>query len=296
MSHEHNEANSRRVLIALVMTAVFTVVELIGGIITGSLALLADAGHMLTDTMALTLAVIAFRVSNRPADSKRTYGYQRFQILAAFINGLCLLGIVVWIVVEAVSRLLSPQDIQATGMLYIACAGLVVNILSFAVLHGGDRENLNMRGAALHVLGDLLGSVAAIAAALVIIATGWTPIDPILSVLVAILILRSAWHLVRRSAHVLLEGSPDWLDVREMQDNVTQRVDAVVAIHHVHVWGLTQQDLMLTMHVVLDQPGTNATAVVREVKQILRSHYGIRHSTIEVDLDGCADDGAGVPR
>ncbi|MEX2259935.1 MAG: cation diffusion facilitator family transporter, partial [Woeseia sp.] len=247
MSHEHNEANSRRVLIALVMTAVFTVVELIGGIITGSLALLADAGHMLTDTMALTLAVIAFRVSNRPADSKRTYGYQRFQILAAFINGLCLLGIVVWIVVEAVSRLLSPQDIQATGMLYIACAGLVVNILSFAVLHGGDRENLNMRGAALHVLGDLLGSVAAIAAALVIIATGWTPIDPILSVLVAILILRSAWHLVRRSAHVLLEGSPDWLDVREMQDNVTQRVDAVVAIHHVHVWGLTQQDLMLTM-------------------------------------------------
>ncbi len=296
MSHEHNEANSRRVLIALVMTAVFTVVELIGGIITGSLALLADAGHMLTDTMALTLAVIAFRVSNRPADSKRTYGYQRFQILAAFVNGLCLLGIVAWIVVEAVSRLLSPQDILATGMLYVACAGLVVNILSFAVLHGGDRENLNMRGATLHVLGDLLGSVAAIAAALVIIATGWTPIDPILSVLVAILILRSAWHLVRRSAHVLLEGSPDWLDVRQMQDNVTQRVDAVVAVHHIHVWGLTQQDLMLTMHVVLDGPGVNATAVVREVKQILRSDYGIRHSTIEVDLDGCADDGAGVPR
>jgi len=290
MSHEHNEANSRRVLIALVMTAVFTVVELIGGLITGSLALLADAGHMLTDTMALTLAIVAFRVSNRPADSRRTYGYQRFQILAAFINGLCLLGIVAWIIIEAVSRLLSPQDVLATGMLYVACTGLIVNVLSFAVLHGGDRENLNMRGAALHVLGDLLGSVAAIAAALVIIATGWTPIDPILSVLVAMLILRSAWHLVRHSVHVLLEGSPDWLDVRRMQDDVTQRVNAVVAIHHVHVWGLTQQDLMLTMHIVLDRPGTNATAVVREVKQILQSDYGIRHSTIEVDLDGCSDD------
>ena len=209
MSHQHHNGNMRRILIALILTAAFMIVEVIGGIISGSLALLADAGHMLTDTMALALAAVAFQVSKRPADARLTYGYQRFQILAAFVNGLSLLLIVFWILYEAVDRFRHPVEIMGDTMLLIAAIGLIVNIIAFAVLHSGDRNNLNIRGAALHVAGDLLGSIAAIIAALVIIQTGWTPIDPLLSVAVAVLIFRSAWVLVKRSAHVLLEGAPD---------------------------------------------------------------------------------------
>lgn len=284
-----NESNMRRVIIALVLTGSFMLVEVVGGILSGSLALLADAGHMLTDTMALALAAVAFHVSKRPADGKLTYGYQRFQILAAFVNGLSLLAIVGWILYEAVSRFITPRDVLGETMLVVAAAGFVVNIISFIVLHGGDQENLNIRGAALHVAGDLLGSVAAIVAAIVIIYTGWMLIDPLLSLAVAALILRSAWTLVKRSAHVLLEGAPEWLDVDDMQARIVDRIAGVQGIHHVHVWGLTPQQLMLTMHVELTASAPSQSDVVRNVKQYLREEYGIGHSTIEIDFDGCAD-------
>ena len=287
--HDADEGNLRRVLIALVLTGAFMVVEVIGGIISGSLALLADAGHMLTDTMALALAAAAFHVSKRPAGGSLTYGYQRFQILAAFVNGLSLLVIVGWIFFEAVERFITPREILGETMLLVAAAGLVVNIVAFAVLHSGDQENLNIRGAALHVAGDLLGSVAAIVAAIIIIYTGWTLIDPILSVAVAFLILRSAWTLVKRSSHVLLEGAPEWLDVEEMQMRIVDNVSGVRGIHHVHVWGLTPQKLMLTMHMDLEDAAHSQSTVVREVKAFLQQEYGIGHSTIEVEIDGCAD-------
>ena len=289
MSHAHHNSNMRRVTIALVLTGAFMIVEVIGGIVSGSLALLADAGHMLTDTMALALAAFAFHVSKRPANSRLTYGYQRFQILAAFVNGLSLLLIVGWILYEAVNRFLVPEQVMGRTMLLVAALGLIVNIIAFAVLHGGDRENLNIRGAALHVAGDLLGSVAAIVAAIVIIYTGWMAIDPLLSIAVAILILKSAWVLVKRSAHVLLEGAPEWLDVGEMQENLVRHVPEVCGIHHVHVWGLTPQDLMLTMHVSVDGNPTDPTAIIREVKARLRDDYGIGHSTIEIEAEVCAD-------
>ena len=293
MAHSHtqstNRSNLRRVMIALVLTGTFMLVEVVGGILSGSLALLADAGHMLTDTMALTLAAIAFYVSKRPPDGKLTYGYQRFQILAAFVNGLSLLVIVGWILFEAVRRFINPREVLGETMLVIAAIGLVINLLSFVVLHTGDKDNLNIRGAALHVAGDLLGSIAAIVAAVVIIYTGWTPIDPILSVAVAALILKSAWALVKRSGHVLLEGAPDWLDVDVMQERIVAAVPGVSEIHHVHVWGLTPQQLMLTMHVSLGEPVDSQSDVVRSVKRVLEKEYGIGHSTIEVDVDGCAD-------
>jgi cobalt-zinc-cadmium efflux system protein len=298
MSHAHHNSNMRRVTIALVLTGTFMIVEVIGGILSSSLALLADAGHMLTDTMALALAAVAFHVSKRPADGRLTYGYQRFQILAAFVNGLSLLLIVGWILYEAVSRFLSPEEVLGRTMLIVATLGLVVNIIAFTVLHRGDRENLNIRGAALHVAGDLLGSVAAIVAAVVIIYTGWMAIDPLLSIAVAILILKSAWLLVKRSAHVLLEGAPEWLDIaamqdnlikHAMQDNLIKHVPEVGGIHHVHVWGLTPQDLMLTMHVSVEGPPTDPTAVIRRVKKLLRDDYGIDHSTIEIEEETCAD-------
>lgn len=284
-----DESNLRRVMIALVLTGTFMLVEVIGGIISGSLALLADAGHMLTDTMALALAAMAFHVSKRPPDGRLTFGYQRFQILAAFVNGLSLLAIVGWILFEAVSRVINPRDILGETMLVVAVAGLIVNLLSFIVLHTGDKENLNIRGAALHVAGDLLGSVAAIVAAIVIIYTGWTLIDPILSVAVAALILKSAWSLVKRSGHVLLEGAPEWLNVEAMQEGIVSNVPGVAEIHHVHIWGLTPQQLMLTMHLSLVEPVESQSDIVRNVKTFLQKEYGIGHSTIEVDVDGCAD-------
>jgi cobalt-zinc-cadmium efflux system protein len=293
MAHDHsqhnNEGNMRRVVFALCLTGTFMIVELIGGILSGSLALLADAGHMLTDTMALGLAAVAFHVSKRPADRQLTFGYNRFQILAAFVNGLSLLLIVGWILFEAVQRFLVPRTVLGETMLLVAGAGLVVNILAFVVLHGGDKDNLNISGAALHVAGDLLGSIAAIVAALVIITTGWTAIDPILSVAVAMLILRSAWSLVKRSAHVLLEGAPEWLDVGDVESKIIARTPAVSSIHHVHVWGLTPQDLMLTMHLCLDSEADNRVEIVRSVKELLRAEYGIGHCTIEVEVDECSD-------
>ena len=290
--HHHHHAsahNRRRLTFALVITATFTVVEAVGGLISGSLALLADAGHMLTDSLALALAVFAFAISEKPADRRRSYGYHRVQILAAFVNGITLVGIVIWILVEAVQRLLEPTDVLASTMLYVAIAGLVVNIAAFLILHGGDRENLNMRGAALHVLSDLLGSVAAIIAAVVIIRTGWTPVDPILSILVAALILRSAIGIVRRSAHILLEGTPEWLDVAELKRHIIDNIPGVSDVHHVHVWGLTQERVMLTMHVSVDDASDGWGATIRAVKALVAEQYGIDHSTIEIETGDCAD-------
>jgi cobalt-zinc-cadmium efflux system protein len=294
MTHTHpaeqgEAAASRRILFAMVLTGTFMVVEVIGGLLSGSLALLADAGHMLTDTMSLALAWAAFLVSERPADHRRSFGYHRFQILAAFVNGMTLLLIVGWILFEAARRMLAPVPVEGETMLVIAILGLVVNVIAFAALHSGDQENLNLRGAALHVLGDLLGSLVAIIAAVVIIYTGWTPIDPMLSIVVAALILRSAWDLVKRSAHILLEGSPDWLDVEELQADLIGSIPGLEGLHHVHVWSLTPQRLLLTMHAEITEGDGHQERILREIKAALRTRYRIDHSTIQVDIRGCAD-------
>ena len=290
--HHHDHAatgNEMRVLWALVVTGSFVVVEIIGGVISGSLALLADAGHMLTDAASLALAWMAFRVSRRPHDRRRSYGYHRFQVLAAFVNAVGLVAIVVWIVVEAINRLASPVAILGETMLIIAIVGLVVNIVAFLILHGADRGNLNIQGAAAHVLGDLLSSVAAIAAALVILFTGWTPIDPILSMVVALIIMRSAWRLLRRSAHILLEGTPDWLDIGELRTSLTAAVPEVVDVHHVHAWSLTQERPLLTLHALVAD-GADYDRVLARIKGFLEKEYDIDHSTVQLETDVCADE------
>src|SRR5436190_176363 len=219
--HDHaahgHASNESRVGWAALLTGGFMLVEATGGLLSGSLALLADAGHMLTDAASLTLAWLAFRIAHRPADWQRTYGFLRFQVLAAYSNGLTLAFIAIAIVYAAIKRLYEPTEVLAGPMLAIAILGLLVNLIAFRILHGAERDNVNIKGAMLHVMGDVLGSVAAIAAALVILWTGWTPIDPLLSALVAILILRSAWLLVRESGHILLEGAPVDLDVRTLK-------------------------------------------------------------------------------
>jgi len=210
-------------------------------------------------------------------------------VLAALINGVALIGIVVWIAVEAVQRVLAPVPVLGGLMLGVAVLGLLVNIAAFLLLHGGREHNLNVQAALLHVLGDLLGSVAAIVAALVILATGWTPIDPLLSLLVAVLILRSAWALVRRSAHILLEGTPEGLDLDALRAELHEAVPAVRDVHHVHVWSLTPQHPLLTMHVDVDA-GVDTNQVLSDLKAILQERFGIAHSTIQIECGACVDE------
>lgn len=283
--------SERRVFWVMVLTAGFMVVEIVGGIVSGSLALLADAGHMLTDCGALALAWAAFRLGRRPPDGARSYGYHRMPVLVAFANGLTLIFLVLWIVVEAIERLGAPPEIKGQTMLVVAAAGLVVNIVAFVVLHRGDRGNLNMRGAALHVLGDLLGSAATIVAAIVILTTGWQPIDPILSILVALLILRSAWTLVAQSGHILLEGTPPDIDVVALRSAVQESAPEVEDVHHVHAWSLADDRRLVTMHVAVRRGGDHY-ATLASVKRVLRERFGLAHATIQIEWEDCPDDRA----
>ncbi|MBK1697170.1 cation diffusion facilitator family transporter [Rhodovibrio salinarum] len=292
--HTHGHAppvdadNQRRVFWAMLITGGFMTVEVAGGLISGSLALLADAGHMLTDTASLALAWFAFQLGRKPADKARSYGYQRFQVLAAFVNGATLLAIVGWIAVEAVGRLLNPQPVMGSAMMGVAILGLVVNLVAFRLLHGGDQHNLNLRGAALHVLGDLLGSVAAIAAAIVILTTGWTPIDPLLSLLVAALILRSAWMLVRQSSHILLEGTPGHLDIEEIKRELPAAVPGISDVHHVHAWSLTAERPLVTLHANVHE-GADHGRVLQAIKTHLAERFSVEHSTVQLEAGPCAD-------
>ncbi len=281
--HSHIPRNETKIAIAAAMTGVFMLAEVIGGVISGSLALIADAGHMLTDFASLMLAWLGFRLARRPADWKRTYGFDRFSVLAAFVNGMSLFAIAGWIMWEAVQRLSHPNEVLGGVMLWIALGGLAVNIVVFLVLtRGGESENLNVRAAALHVMGDLLGSVAALVAALVIIWTGWTPIDPILSVLVAVIILRSAWKVVAQSGHILLEGAPEGFDRRAVAEDLRSEVPGVAEVRHVHAWSVTQERPMVTMVVDLDAGGDPATAKAA-IRERLKEQHGIGHVTIEVE-------------
>ncbi len=269
------------------------VAEVIGGLLSGSLALLADAGHMLTDTGSLFLAWIAARMSHKPADTLRSYGYHRVQILAAFSNGVFFILIVGWITYEAVQRILNPVEVIGGIMLVIAGLGLVVNLLAFYILHGAGGKDLNVRAALLHVLGDLLGSVAAISAAVIILGTGWMPIDPILSLFVALLILRSAWMVVKESTHILLEGTPQDIDIEILQTAIIDAIPCVRDVHHVHVWSLTPEHPLLTLHVNVD-PDADSTQVLQRVKQVLEDRFQIHHSTIQVEPAHCVDDHTGT--
>ena len=292
-AHPHHAPSGhdgeRRVFWVLLLTAAFMAVEAVGGWLAGSLALIADAGHMLSDAAALGLAWVAFRVARRPHDDKRSYGYHRFQILAAFVNGLVLFAIAAWILVEAVGRLRAPAPVLAGPMLAIAVAGLAVNVVAFLVLRAGDRRNLNVSAALMHVLGDLFGSVGAIVAAIVILASGWTPIDPILSVLVSLLILRGAWDVTRRAGHVLMEGTPEGFDDRDAQERTcARRFPACSTSHHVHAWMLTSERPIVTLHVRL-APATDHGVALAAIKSRLKERFGIAHSTVQIESTECVD-------
>ena len=288
MAHHPHHANEKRILKALLLTGIFMLVEVAGGLYAGSLALLADAGHMLTDTAALALAYGAFRLSRRPADQMRTYGYDRFQVLAAFINGLVLFGIFVWIVKEAIERIMAPSDVLAIPMLVVATAGLIINLISFKILHPGSKENLNIKGALLHVAFDILGSIGAIIAAVVIYFTGWMKIDPILSIFLAAMILPSAWSLVKKATHILMEGTPDSFNVEALKKDLVSHIPGLKDIHHVHVWLLTAERPLLSMHATVGDI-KKSEKILLGIKKRLVDEHGINHSTVQIETEGCAD-------
>ncbi|EYD75281.1 Cobalt-zinc-cadmium resistance protein CzcD [Rubellimicrobium mesophilum DSM 19309] len=279
-AHDHH-GDERRLLLALLLTGGFMVAEAVAGVLSGSLALLADAGHMLTDSAALALSWWAARVAKRPATPERSFGHHRFQVLAALVNGSALIVVALWIVVEAVRRLAEPVEVLGGTMLAVAVLGLLVNAGAFGLLHGGSQENLNIRGAVLHVLGDMLGSVGAIVAAGVILATGWTPIDPLLSVLVAVLILRSAWVLAGQAWHILMEGTPEGFDPKAISADLVENVPGVVQVDHVHLWSLTPERPLVTLDARIT-PGTDHESALHALRERLVQAHGLRHATIEV--------------
>lgn len=295
MAHAHNHAHAsdpvhheRLVGRAFVIIAGFMVVEVVGGLLANSLTLLADAGHMFLDASALGFSWYALRLSRRGHDHNLSYGYHRYQVLATFINGLTLFGMIIWILVEAWERLQQPEEMLPIPALTVAVVGLVVNIVAFRWLHHGH-DNATVRSAALHVIGDMLGSGAAILAALIVYFTGWLYADPLLALVIVVILARGAWQLVRDSTHILLEGVPEDIDLHEIRETLAARVPGVVEVHHLHAWALTAERPLLTLHATVDE-NTDLGGVVSRIKTVLIEDFGIDHSTIQVEHGPCPDD------
>jgi cobalt-zinc-cadmium efflux system protein len=265
----------------LALTVAFTAVEVVGGLLTGSLALLADAGHMLSDNLALGVALLAVWLAGRPSTPDRSFGYQRAEILAALVNGLILVGLAIWIFVEAWGRLSDPPEVLAGWVAVVAVVGLAVNLVAALILHRAGHETLNMRAALRHVLADALGSAGVLAAALVILVTGWRYADPIAGMAIALLILASSWSVLRDSVHILLEGAPRGMDTRSVGQRMAE-VPGVVEVHDLHVWTITSGFPALSAHVLVER-GDDCHARRRELENILRREYGIEHTTLQVD-------------
>jgi len=274
----------RRLLMALAILGTFTLVEAVGGYLANSIALLAEAAHMLADSASLLLAVLAVRVGQRPANERRTYGHRRYQPLAAFVNGQLLLLLTAWVVYEAIARLTRLPVVDGQLMLGIALLGGVANLAAFLALAGA--RSLNERGARAHVLSDLLGSLAASLAAGLILLRGWTVADPLLSLLVSVLIFRSAWTLTRQSADVLLESVPANVDVPQIQAVLIGHVRGLVGVHHVHVWSMTGERPTVTLHANLE-PGTQHREALTAIHARLAEHLHVEHCTVQIEEGPC---------
>lgn len=285
--HQHaGDGGASRLKLALAITACIMLVEFIGGWWTNSLALIADAGHMLADAGSLLLAVLALAQASKPAGPQHSYGHGRFPVLAAFVNGMLLLLVSGWIVFEAIGRMLNPEPVEGLQMAGIALIGLVANVLAFGLLHGGHDHDLNRRGALAHVLSDLLGSVAAVIAGLTIWKTGWFQADPILSMLAAVLIVRVGLRITRESAHVLLEGAPRQIDLRLIRRELAEAVAGVESVHHLHAWSISPGHTLMTLHVVL-QCDASPDLTRSRVQQWLHDKHDVEHTTVQVENQNC---------
>lgn len=291
MAHDHahhgsESASERRLLVTLCILSTFTAVEALGGWLANSMALLAEASHMLADSGSLLLALVAIRAGRRPADARHTYGSSRYQTLAAYTNGLLLLALTVWVMVEAIRRLFAPPVVDGALMLVVALLGGGANLSAFITLSGA--RSLNERGARAHILGDLFGSVAAVGAASLILELGWRLADPLLSILVSLLILRSGWRLTREAGHVLLQGAPPALDPDRLARDLAQ-VSGVCDVHHLHVWSLTGEAPVVTLHATIDAVADHQ-AVLERIMERLRERHAITHATVQLEGGDCLDD------
>jgi cobalt-zinc-cadmium efflux system protein len=284
--HSHGPpASQSKLFWALFFTVTCTLIEAVGGIIAGSLALLTDAAHMLTDSAALAMSYAAVRAALRPATGRLSYGHHRWQVLAAFVNGMALMLLAAWIVLEALQRLWSNPQVNGTVVAGIAVLGLATNVGAFFVLSRGE-SNLNVRAALAHVIGDMMGSGAALMAGLIILATRWMPIDPLLSVLVAVLMIRSGWRITRESAHILLEGTPEGLDCEQVQTVLRVAVPQLKGIHHLHSWSLADEQAMVTLHATI-QDGADSDQCIRDITRELELRFNIRHTTVQIERGEC---------
>lgn len=287
--HHHHSGNKQALFWSFILIATFMVVEVIGGIVTNSLALLSDAGHMLSDAAALGLSFYAIKLGTRKATISKTFGYKRFEIIAAALNGLTLILIAGYIFFEAYHRFQNPPEVSSLGMLSISVIGLLVNIVAAFILMRGDKdENLNVRSAFLHVIGDMLGSVGAIIAALFIYFFSWGIADPIASVIVAFLIMVSGWRVTKDSFHILMEGAPTNIEAQEIK-KALQTIHSVKDVHDLHVWSITSGMPMLTCHITI-AGAVRHDSVLKEAQSLLHDKFGIDHCTIQVEeaSNGCA--------
>lgn len=285
-SHTHGlrrEGNRKSLTIAMVITFGIMIAEVIGGFLTNSLALLSDAGHMISDVGSLALSLIAVWFVAKPASSNKSYGYHRFEILAALLNGLTLFMIALFIIWEAYSRFMEPPTVDSGLMMVIAFIGLVANLISAWVLlkQGDVKDNINLRSAYLHVLGDALGSVGAILAGVFMYQFGWYIADPIISVIVSLMILKSAWSVIKQSVHILMEGAPIKADIAEISTALSA-IDGVINIHDVHAWTVTSGYEVFTCHMLI-RKGINSSNVLAQAVPLMEKQFGIRHTTIQVE-------------
>lgn len=294
-NHHHDQdhargASMRRMWIVFCLTATFLVVEVVGGILTSSLALLSDAAHMFTDVMALAIAIAAMRLSRLPADRKRTFGYHRFEILAAAFNATLLFFVALYILYEAFQRWITPPSVESLGMLAVAIVGLAVNLVGMRLLSGDAEANLNVKGAYLEVWADALGSIGVIIGALIVYFTGWTRADPIVAVLIALWVLPRAWTLFKKSVNVLLEGVPEGVDLPVI-DSRLRGVPGVREVHELHVWAIGSGKMSLTAHLILDNAQADTQRVLTEANELLRRDFGLTHTTLQAELEHCDPDG-----
>ncbi|TXF98391.1 cation diffusion facilitator family transporter [Massilia arenae] len=278
--------NERPLWIALILTTAFLTAEIIGGILTNSLALISDAAHMFTDSAALAISLAAIRIGKRPADSERTFGYYRFEILAAALNAILLLLVAMYILYEAYQRLNNPPEIESGTMLLVAAFGLVVNLISMRLLSSGKDSSLNIKGAYLEVWSDMLGSIGVIIGALVIRYTGWAWVDSAIAVAIGLWVLPRTWTLLKASMNVLLEGVPEGLGIDEVKQAIAG-VPGVASVHDLHVWSITSGKASLTVHVVQRADVADPQVLLLAVRQLVANKYDIHHSTIQIETTPC---------
>ena len=287
--HSHTEgANTRSLAIALTLTGSFLIAELVGAYWFNSLALLSDAAHMFTDAAALAIALVAVRIGQRPADAQRTYGYRRFEILAAAFNAVLLFIVAGYVLYEGVSRFFDPQPVESLGMLAVASLGLVINIIAMRVLAGGKETSLNMKGAYLEVWADMLGSLGVIAAAVAIYLTGYNWIDPIVAIGIGLWVLPRTWSLLRDTTHILLQGVPRGFDLSAIRAAMGE-VAGVTSVHDLHLWSVAGDDASLTAHVAIADGG-DAEATRRALAELLETRFAIHHATIQTETEPCGDE------